>query len=180
MNVRRVATGHDEDGKSVIASDVMVEPIALQIAPGAVFHPLWGGAEAPTFRNAGAPPDGTRFFPSAGGFGFGFVTILPESTVVTPEALDLDEAVAEANERLPGFFERVVHGEGGLHASATLDLGVVVAGQVSLEVDDGESVVLNVGDTYVQSGTRHRWRNVGEVPAVPAAVAVGAHHRDID
>ena len=55
-----------------------------------------------------------------------------------------------------------------------------LAGQVILEVDDGESVVLNAGDTYVQGGTRHRWRNVGDVPAVLAAVAVGAHHRAID
>ena len=57
MNVRRVVTGHDEAGKSVIAGDVLVEPIALQLAPGAVFHPLWGGAEAPMFPDAGLPPE---------------------------------------------------------------------------------------------------------------------------
>ena len=46
----------------------------------------------------------------------------------------------------------------------------------TLELDDGATVTLHPGDTYVQNGTRHRWSNEGDVPAVIAVVLIGAHH----
>ena len=42
-----------------------------------------------------------------------------------------------------------------------MDYGVVVAGRVELEMESGEVKVLGVGDTIVQRGTLHRWRNAG-------------------
>ena len=48
--------------------------------------------------------------------------------------------------------------------------------EVSLELDDGATVTLGPGDTVVQNGTRHRWSNPGDVPAVIAVFLVGAHH----
>jgi hypothetical protein len=38
-------------------------------------------------------------------------------------------------------------------------------------------LTLGPGDVYVQNGTRHRWSNKGDVPAVVAVVLIGAHHR---
>lgn len=45
------------------------------------------------------------------------------------------------------------------HRTETLDLGVCVAGSMELTLDSGETRVLKVGDTIVQRGTMHAWRN---------------------
>ena len=66
-----------------------------------------------------------------------------------------------------------------MHTTATIDFGVVVAGTATLELDDGVKVTLRTGDTYVQNGTRHRWSNQGDVPAVVAVVLIGAHHEGV-
>jgi uncharacterized cupin superfamily protein len=61
--------------------------------------------------------------------------------------------------------------------SSPSDFGVVLSGNVVLELDDGVEVLLSPGDVVVQNGTRHRWRVVGGVPATVAAFIVGAHRR---
>jgi quercetin dioxygenase-like cupin family protein len=68
----------------------------------------------------------------------------------------------------------------GMHTTATIDYGIVLSGQAILELDDGATVVLNPGDTYVQNGTRHRWSNRGDTPAVIAVTLLGAHHDSVD
>ncbi|KAJ7087045.1 hypothetical protein C8R43DRAFT_1115315 [Mycena crocata] len=46
-----------------------------------------------------------------------------------------------------------------LHRTITLDYGIVFRGTVILELEDGDRVTLNEGDTVVQRGTMHTWRN---------------------
>ena len=46
-----------------------------------------------------------------------------------------------------------------LHRSLSIDYGLVLAGQVDLELDSGEIKHLNVGDIVVQRGTNHLWIN---------------------
>jgi quercetin dioxygenase-like cupin family protein len=53
---------------------------------------------------------------------------------------------------------------------------VVLSGEVVLELDDGAEVTLRAGDTAVQNGTRHRWKNVQAEPAVLAVFICGANH----
>ncbi len=43
-----------------------------------------------------------------------------------------------------------------------------------LELDDGAEKVLRPGDTVVQNGTRHRWRNRGTQPAIVTVFITGA------
>jgi len=62
----------------------------------------------------------------------------------------------------------------GMHASESVDYIIVVEGQIWLELDDNAEVVLSAGDVLVQNGTRHGWRNRGEVNAVVAVVLLGA------
>ena len=63
-----------------------------------------------------------------------------------------------------------------MHTTATIDYGVVLSGHATLELDDGATVTLHPGYSYVQNGTRHKWSNFGAVPAVIAVVLIGAHH----
>lgn len=66
-----------------------------------------------------------------------------------------------------------------MHTTATLDFEVVLEGEVWLELDDGVEVHLRAGDTVVQNGTRHAWRNKGTVPARLAIFIVGAEHAKV-
>ena len=67
-----------------------------------------------------------------------------------------------------------------MHTTATIDYGILLSGQAVLELDDGATVVLNPGDTYIQNGTRHRWSNTGDTPAVIAVTLIGAQHDKVD
>jgi quercetin dioxygenase-like cupin family protein len=59
------------------------------------------------------------------------------------------------------------------HHTQTIDMGFVVAGELTMELEDGTAVVLAAGDAYVQNGTSHAWHNHGEVDATVALVVAG-------
>ena len=173
MDVRRVVTGHDGDGKAVVASDEMVAPITLAAMPGSEFHRLWGSDGPQTYPDAGAQPDGPTYFPPVGGFRFGLFTIPPEQEADYPE--DVQGAMAEVEAKLPGMMAHMELDDPGMHTTDTTDYEIVLSGQIVLELDDGAEVTLSPGDTVVQNGTRHRWRNPGTEPAVLGVVLIGAH-----
>jgi mannose-6-phosphate isomerase-like protein (cupin superfamily) len=180
MDIRRVVTGHDADGKAVIVDDQMVAPVTLSLVPGNEFHRLWGADSVRTFPDDGSRPDGREYFPPVGGFRFGFFTIPPDGGAGAPPDLDFEAALAEFEEKLPGMGRYLEQAEPGMHTTATVDYGVVVSGQAVLELDDGVKVTLNPGDAYVQNGTRHRWSNTGDVPAVLAVTLIGARHEKVE
>ncbi|MGZ4692661.1 MAG: cupin domain-containing protein [Acidimicrobiales bacterium] len=176
MDVRRVVTGHDASGKAVFVSDSTVAPVTLALLPGSEFHQIWGADSPPHFPDDGSMPPHVTYFPPLGGFRFGFFTIPPDSGAGAPADLDIGAALAELAEKLPGLAEHMEPADPGMHTTATVDYEVVISGQATLELDDGAQVTLEVGDTVVQNGTRHRWSNAGQVPAVLAVVLVGATH----
>ena len=176
MQVRRVVTGHDPDGKAVFAGDDQVEPVTLALLPGMEFHRLWGADVTASFPDGGDRPDAPRYFPPSDGFRFAFFSIPPDGGAGAPPDLDFEAAVAEFEQKLPGMAEHLEPEAPGMHTTASIDFGIVISGQAVLELDDGAKVALHPGDTYVQNGTRHRWSNVGTVPAVVAVVLIGAHH----
>jgi len=66
--------------------------------------------------------------------------------------------------------------ESGMHRTDTTDFGVLLSGNIVVEVDDGAELLLSPGDVAVQNGTRHRWRAVGDLAATMATFMIGAHH----
>ena len=64
-----------------------------------------------------------------------------------------------------------------MHRTDSTDFGIILSGNVAVELDDGVEVVLSAGDVVVQNGTRHRWRVVGDVPATLASFIIGARRR---
>jgi mannose-6-phosphate isomerase-like protein (cupin superfamily) len=173
-------TGHDAAGNAVFVSDEEVAPITLSLLPGMEFHRLWGGDETPHFPDDGSRPDGALYVPPVGGFRFGFFTIPPDGGAGIPEGLDVVAAFAEFQRRLPGMAEYLEQDNPGMHTTATVDYGIVISGEAILELDDGAKLTLGPGDTYIQNGTRHRWSNTGDVPAVIAITLLGAHHSEVD
>lgn len=60
------------------------------------------------------------------------------------------------------------------HRTVSLDYGIVLAGDVRLELDDGLDVVIRQGDIVVQRGTIHAWTNVSDEWARMAFVLLDA------
>lgn len=175
MGIRRVVTGHDDQGKAVFASDGVVDPITLDLLPQAAFYRLWGADGPVRFPNDGSQPEGHAYFPPVGGFRVGLFSVAPNS-VAMPEDLDLDAAFAEMEAQLPGLAAHMEPDHPGMHTTATVDFEFVVSGRCVLELDDGATRELGPGDTVVQNGTRHAWRNPFDVPCVMLVMLVGAHH----
>lgn len=61
-----------------------------------------------------------------------------------------------------------------LHQTESLDYGVVLDGEVELELDSGQKRRLKRGDITVQRGTNHLWRNLSQnVPCRMMFVTLG-------
>jgi mannose-6-phosphate isomerase-like protein (cupin superfamily) len=178
MRVRRVVTGHSPDGKAVFASDEEVEPVTAALLPGYEFHRLWGGDEASRFPDAGTQPLHEQYFPPVGGFRFGLFTLPPASTA-GPGEIDMPAALADFEAALPGMASHMEPDAPSMHTTATVDYEFVVSGRVVLELDDGASVELGPGDTVVQNGTRHAWRNPFDEPCTIVVTLVGAHNSNV-
>lgn len=173
-SVRRVVSGQKADGKSVFVSDEKVEATTVSVVPGMEFHLMWGADEVPALPTDGTEPSHHAYFPPPGGYRFGFFTVPPEGAAELPPDIDLAAAFEEMEEKLPGLASHMEQDNPGMHTTHTVDFEVVISGQVVCELDDGAEVTLDPGDTFVQNGTRHRWRNPGKVPAVLFVALIGA------
>jgi quercetin dioxygenase-like cupin family protein len=60
------------------------------------------------------------------------------------------------------------------HATPTVDVDVIVAGRVRLDLPDGVATELGAGDVVVQRGTNHRWVALGDEPLRMATVMMAA------
>jgi quercetin dioxygenase-like cupin family protein len=61
-----------------------------------------------------------------------------------------------------------------MHRTQSLDYGIVLLGQVELELDGGATTRLTAGDVMIQRGSIHAWINRGSQPARVAFVLLGA------
>ncbi|ODQ94103.1 cupin domain-containing protein [Mycolicibacterium holsaticum] len=179
MQKPRVVTGHDAAGKSVFVSDDTVQPARPALMPGAEFHQLWGSDTAPEFPDDGSMPQWHSYFPPIGGFRFAMLTLPPSRGSSEAPAVDMEKALAEIEDLLPGMLGYMDPSDPGMHTTDTIDFEVVLEGTVVLELDDGAEVTLRPGDTVVQNGTRHRWRNPGDTPARMAVFICGAEHASV-
>jgi hypothetical protein len=158
-----VVTANNGAGKSYVQSDTGVAEAELgnfnfwRTAPG--------GAEP----DIAAP---VPFFPSPGETVFRIFRLPPADPEMTPAQLS---AVAE------GFFAGVGSPDAKvdtsrhplMHTTPTTDYIVLLSGEVSLLLDEGEPVPLRPFDAVVQRGTNHTWVVTGCEPAVLMAVMLG-------
>ena len=63
----------------------------------------------------------------------------------------------------------------GMHATPTVDLGVVLSGAITLVLEDASTVELAAGDHFVLRGAQHTWVNAGEESAVLAIALVHSY-----
>jgi quercetin dioxygenase-like cupin family protein len=131
--IRRIVTGYDRDGKSIITMDGPA-PNRNVRPHGTVSTVIWGTDETPceirTDEDFGArdnvvqpPPRGSWF----------------------------------------RIVEFPAGGPGRMHRTDTVDYVICMAGEIDMEMDDGLTVHMKAGDVMVQQGTNHSWINRGDV-----------------
>ena len=158
MKVRNVITGHNASGKAILVQDREVAQSEARLMPGLGFHMLWSTAGVSAFPDDGQERPSPTYFPPPGGTRF-LVFTIPAQRVPPAPGTDLAQAKAEADAMLPGLLDAMEKDNPGMHRSDTIDFIYVLEGEIVLELDDGVEVTLRPGDTAVQNGTRHAWRN---------------------
>lgn len=150
-SIRRVVTGHDAQGKSIVLSDGPPPQNHSMLGPsvGADFFEIWNVPAAVPILSPAEPrePNEREF------------TIMP------------------ACGHLLRIIEIYPLSEGGqrtvMHRTGTLDYVVVIEGEVVLLLDDSE-VILRKGNVVVQRGTDHAWENRSDRRAVVAFFHIAA------
>jgi mannose-6-phosphate isomerase-like protein (cupin superfamily) len=175
MRSRRIVTGRNAEGKSVIVSDGLPPRThVFEHVPGHEVSAVWAtGAGQPHPAGDGDPtPDLSLLMPDR-----------PDSTVMQmvqlpPDAVmgsleDPEAAMAELAETSPGLYEHFEPDAPGFHTTQTTDYVILIEGTLVLELDDGVQTTLEAGDVVVQNETRHAWRNPTDTPATFICVIVG-------
>jgi len=171
---RRVVTGHNAAGLSVIASDEQISGIALPGMPSIELNRLWGSDTVMHYPDAGELPKYKEWFAPIGGFRLAEFTIGPDADAA-PDHGDGD-ATGRLAEQFPGLLEVMDPDVPGMHRSTTIDFIYVLSGRIELELDDGSNTELAAGDLVVQSATKHAWRNHWNEPCRMLGVVLGAHY----
>ena len=162
--MRRVVTGHDAQGKSIVVID----------GPATQAQAYWLTDAAPADNKTG---DDTAqrvrtLEPPAGGTIFRYAMIPPDDPKIT--AADRERMTAKMFEQMGATHCRPdTSRHPGMHKTRTVDYVILLSGEVTLLLDKGE-VDLKPFDVVVQRGTNHAWVNKGKEPALIAAVLVDA------
>jgi mannose-6-phosphate isomerase-like protein (cupin superfamily) len=173
--VRRVVTGHDENGKAVVISDGPAPFVHVNaVNPEWYSTDIWRTGEMPAriVAVADEPTLGPRRqMPQKRGSVLRINHFPPESEDVRqmdPEASRRAFA-ALGNEKAATF------GKGGrhplMHRTETIDYAIVLAGEITMVMDDVD-VELKAGDVLVQCGTNHAWSNRSKAPCIVAFVLI--------
>jgi mannose-6-phosphate isomerase-like protein (cupin superfamily) len=149
--IRRVVTGHDPQGTSVVLSDGPPPQHHDMRGPaiGADFVEIWNAPDpVPVLTAAPAAEPNARAF-----------TIMPGSG----HLLRILEVypLKDGGRRTP------------MHRTRTLDYVVMIEGELVLLLDDSE-VVLRPGAVVVQRGTNHAWENRSDAVARAAFFHIDA------
>lgn len=150
LEVRRIVTGHDDNGKAIVASDERMNGVASPTRPYISRCEIWSTDRMPVDNSeAAAAAQRNGFVVRHNYVGSGQGTVI-RITEFAPGA--------------PKF----------MHRTETLDYAILLSGECDLELDDGKTVHLTQGDVVVQRGTMHAWVNNGSAPCVFAFVLIDA------
>jgi mannose-6-phosphate isomerase-like protein (cupin superfamily) len=169
--VRRVVTGHDARGRSVIQRDGYARNVKeMASMPGLALTDLWetGGAPASNDGKADAAARPVRLEPPANGTILRIVEFPPDSAWRNrADAREAFDSIGAGHAPVEGSDDPM------MHRTATVDYIIVLKGEIHAIMDKGETK-LKAGDILVQRGTNHSWSVRGRKPCIIAAVLVSA------
>jgi hypothetical protein len=160
MVARRVVTGQSPEGKAVAVSDEVVAEIPIG-DQGSGITLLWGRDGVAQFPDDGSPPALAAAIAPLGGSRCAIMELAPVGDEFHEFVRSTMSPWADPDHP-------------GMHRTPTIDYDIVLGGTVGLELDDGQEVILEIGDIVVQNATRHRWHNRGTGVARVLSVMLGA------
>ena len=146
MQIRRVVTGHDEDGKAVIVKDEDMTNVKV-MPSGHKGCVMWVTDDAPAAVSGAVSGDGDPALRDMG---------------IAPPAKG---SVLRILELAPGK-------EAFMHRTDTLDYCIVLEGVCTMKLDGDAEVTLSQGDILIQRGTWHGWENRGDTPCRLAFILI--------
>jgi quercetin dioxygenase-like cupin family protein len=144
FETRRIVTANGADGASRLRFDSMIRSQPGKLQAGVSIVNLWINETMPPVLDG---PD-----PAAAPF-----PLLPQN----------NGAIFRILELAPGA-------EPLMHATATIDYIIVLAGELTMLLEDGSEVRLAPHEVMVQRATAHGWANRGKVPCRFATVVIDA------
>ncbi len=163
-------TGQRDDGTSAFLDERLLQPIVAQGFGTLENVPLWAAASLPSLPYTGTAPALHEFFPPPGAFRYFYLTIRPEEAEA---ALPTDEDLTNFDRQFPELLSKYEADTPGMHTTDTVDFIAIVEGTIVLDLGDVGERTLTQGDTLVQHGVRHRWRNDGSKPATLLVFMLG-------
>lgn len=168
--MRRIITGHDENGKSIVAID---GPPARSIGEEAGgLYEIWNteGAGLDASSKKDRADIEIMLSPVESGTKFRYFQINPIPEDISDEAIEA--ATAEAFEKIGATHHRVdTSRNAAMHETDTIDYIILLKGDVTLILDE-EEIRLKPHDVVVQRATNHAWVNNGTEPALLIAVLI--------
>jgi quercetin dioxygenase-like cupin family protein len=151
LQVRRVVTGHDANGKAIVASDERMQGVSAPARSYISRCEIWSTDKMPVDNTSDEAEAAQRagFVKRYNYVGTGQGTVI-RITEFAPGA--------------PKF----------MHRTETVDYAILLSGECDLELDDGKTVHLTQGDIVVQRGTMHAWVNNGSQPCTFAFILIDA------
>jgi mannose-6-phosphate isomerase-like protein (cupin superfamily) len=169
--VRRVLTGHDQDGSSTIIADGLAPNTKeMPSFPGLALTDLWETTSAPADNDghADAAARPIRLEPPKKGTIFRIVEFPPDSSRPTgSDGREGFKAIGAAHAQDKHSSDPMMHRTG------TIDYIVVLKGEIYAVLEKGETL-LRPGDVFIQRGTNHSWSVRGSEPCIIAVVLVNA------
>jgi hypothetical protein len=173
---RRVVTGHDASGQSIIISDATsphIMPIMDQ--PNFAVTDFWMTFATPADNSARTEPDPCQVpiqvAPPSSGSVFRVVQFPPDKDWAAKAAamggsVPIDATAKSASK---GGVVRHAH----MHRTRSIDYAIVLSGEIWAVMDVGETKLV-AGDVLIQRGTNHAWANRSSTPCVVAFVLIDA------
>ncbi|AJQ95691.1 cupin domain-containing protein [Gynuella sunshinyii] len=159
--IRRIVTGHNKQGRSVISEDGAVpKTMDLEAVPGTRFHEVWSTLQTPARIDNGEDPTlgPVVLSPPEQGTRIRFVDIPPDTQEYLDNGLknmkDMFAKVGETNASTADTNSP----HPLMHRTESIDYGIVMDGEITLILDEDE-VDLTQGDVVIQRGTNHAWAN---------------------
>jgi mannose-6-phosphate isomerase-like protein (cupin superfamily) len=177
---RRIVTGHNAQGRSVILSDEQ-SPHVMPIMGQRNFAvtDFWKSTSIPADNGPSTAPDPCRLpiqvAPPEDGSVFRVVQFPPDKDwAAKAAAMGGSVAIDETAKAAPtGGPVRHAH----MHRTRSIDYAIVLSGEIWAVMDDGETK-MNAGDVLIQRGTNHAWANRSNAPCVVAFVLIDAKPLD--
>jgi uncharacterized cupin superfamily protein len=151
LEVRRIVTGHDANGKAVVVTNERLPAMPRLGRPHIAGCEIWSTDAMPVDNTSEGAEEAQRagFVKRYNYVGTGQGTVI-RITEFAPGA--------------PKF----------MHRTETIDYALLLSGECDLELDRGEVVHMKPGDIVVQRGTMHAGVNTGTASAVFAFILIDA------